>query len=90
MSSTTSNPVVCDDDDAMNDIQMVAENSSSAHPNHRYYRKNSRTLNKVVSVGHFEDYVVVAVQETSEGLPGVADAEDVVVFAGYSADSAVG
>lgn len=74
----------------MNDIQMVAENSSSVRPDHQCYRKNSKTLNKVVSVGRFGDYVVVAVQETSEGLPGVADVEDVVVFAGYSADSVVG
>lgn len=89
MSSTTSSPVVCDDG-AMNDIQMVTENLSSARPDHQCYRKNSRMLNKVVSVGRFEDYVVVAVQETSKGLPGVADAENAVVSAGYFADSAVG
>lgn len=74
----------------MNDIRTVAENSSSARPDRRCYRRNSRTSSKVVSAGRSGDCVVVAVQETSEGLPDAADAEDAVVSADYSADSVVG
>lgn len=90
MSLMMSNPVACDDGDATNDIRMVAENSSSARPNHRCCRRNSRMLSKVVSAGRFGGCVVVAVQETSKGLLGAADVEGAVVSADYSANSVVG
>lgn len=88
MSSTTLNPAACDYDDAMNDIRMIVENSSNARPVHRCYRKNSRTLSKVVSADRSGDCVVVVVQETSKDLSGVV--EYAVVSADYFADSVVG
>lgn len=90
MLSMTSNPAACDDGDATNDIRMVTKNSSNARPDHRCCRRNLRMLSKVVSAGRSGGCVVAAVQVTSKGLFGAADAEGAVVSADYSADSVAG
>lgn len=91
MSSTTSSPAAYDGDDATSGIPMATGlgNSSSARPDRRRYRRNSKTSSKVASVGRSEDCAAAVARETSKRMfLDAAGAGDAVVSADCSAGCA--